>query len=583
MSFANLSPLAVAGGIAALAAVLYVLQRLRIRFREQRVATLLFWKEALNEAPVRKLTRDFRHLWAYLLILAICSLLWLALAEPQWRDEGGSEFHVLLLDGSAGMARQGRFQNAVADLERDLARLPADRRQVIWSGAGAETLLNPGEHHLLLQGRLAQKTPEAVPASIARQLVQLAAVHRDESSVQVRVYGDAPVSAALLAGLPAGMSVVRGSTDAKHSAGNAGITALGVAQAASGEWGTVDLLFRVEGDAAQLPDTDQIVVAIDDRPLPDGSVIADADGFTYRIRDLPADGGLLSVAIADEDSLALDNRAQLRLPKQQPIRVQLSDALPAVMAAVLRADAAVELVDSNPDVVIRNRGDSLGGQVAALEFVELGLQDEAFVLGYPERADSANGPVDAPALLRTAVQRLGLDNIDATDLADATQRPVEVAMRPDSEWTISVWRELLGDDYNFVRTRSFPLFVAQSLRWLAGVEQWYPYLAAGHPVPAPPVGDAPTFVDAGGRALDTLGADFIPARADQLHRLGGEPLEVSLIHRDTTVVPADNALQSAGLDAFAIDATRDSLIWLPLLALLGLLAEWWLYRKGQMP
>ena len=585
MTFANLSPLAVASGLAALAAILYGLQRLRIRFREQPVATLLFWKAASTEAPARTLVQRFRHLWAYLLILSICSLIWLAIAEPQWQDEAaGDDFYVLLLDGSAGMAREGRFDAVLADLQSDLGTLPPEQRQVIWSGARAETLLLPGEQPLLLQQRLAGKRPEAVPSSIERQLAQLAAVRRDEFTTQIRLYGDAPVSAALLDSLPEGVSVVQGSGGAGSRKGNAGITALGVEQASSGRWEFVDLLLRVEGDERYLPAAGDIDVNIDGTPLPPDVLFADAPNETggriFRAFDLPAEGGLLSVTFGPQDALPLDNRVELRLPRQQTIKVQLSENLPAVMATVLRADTAIELVDSNPDVVIRNQGELLGGEVAALEFVDIELQTAAFVLGYPEHA----GASDAGTLLQNALQQIGLDNIDATGLAEAAQRPVEVAMRPDDEWSFSLWRELLSEDYNFVQSRSFPLFIAQSVRWLAGVQKWYPYLAAGRPLPAPSIGGAPVFVDAGGTPLDTVGVDYVPAAAGTLHRAGDEaPLAVALLDRVTTVGAPASALKRDGLGTFAVEAARNGLLWLLLLALAGLLAEWWLYQRGRMP
>ncbi len=580
MGFANLTPLVTVGGIAALAAVLYALQILRIRFRQQEVPTLLFWKEAVSEAPVRTFRQRFRHPWAYLLILIICSLLWLAIAEPEWRDDEDAAFYVLVLDGSAGMARPGRFEQALADLEDDLRQLPADQRQVIWAGAAAETLLNPGEHPLLLLARLADKTPEAVPASVERSLMQLASVRRDAATTQVRVYGEAPVSAAVIERLPAGVSVRSGSSDVESDTGNAGVTALGVGQAASGNWTAVDLLVRVEGDTDALPAAEEIVVQIDDRTLPASRLETDADGATYRVLNVPADGGLVSVALPGEDTLPLDNRAQLRLPTQQPIRVQLSETLPPVLAAALNADSAIELVNTDPDVVIRLRGESSEADVPTLEFVDADVQTEAFLLGYPE----TDGSPDAMALLNTAVQRIGLANIDASGLAEATERPVEVAMQPDSEWRFSVWQELLSEDYNFVQSRSFPLFVAQSVRWLAGVEKWYPYLAAGQPLPVSPVGNAPAFVDADGQLIDTLGVDFVPNRAGLLHRASrAEPLAVSLLDSAATTGWADGALQYMGLDVLDTGLVRNVLVWLLLLALTGLLVEWWLYQKGRMP
>lgn len=353
-----------------------------------------------------------------------------------------------------------------------------------------------------------------------------------------------------------------------------------MAEAASGEWGKVDLLLRIEGDDAYAPAADKIRVEVDGLALPADRLVADADGISYRVADLAADGGLLSVDIVQSDTLPLDNRAQLRLPDRQPIRVQLSDSLPTVMAAVLGADSAIELVNNNPDVVVRRKGEALGGGVAALEFIDAELQSQAFVLGYPEQQNTQN----AEALLGKAVQRIGLGNIDTTGLAQFTQRPVEVAMQPDRQWTFSVWQELLSDDYNFVQSRSFPLFVAHSVRWLAGVEKWYPYLAASRPLPATFTGAEPYFVANNGKLIDTLGADFIPRRSGELRRVGADdPLAVSLLDYDTTTAQGDNALQGSGLGAFELGVERNSLVWLLLLALIGLLVEWWLYQRGRMP
>jgi len=82
MNFSQLSPAAVFAGLAALAALLYALQRLRVRHREVTVPTTLFWKIAAEKAPARTFRERFRHPWAYLLFLLIASLLWLAFAGP---------------------------------------------------------------------------------------------------------------------------------------------------------------------------------------------------------------------------------------------------------------------------------------------------------------------------------------------------------------------------------------------------------------------------------------------------------------------------------------------------------------------
>ncbi|MEM7386099.1 MAG: BatA domain-containing protein, partial [Verrucomicrobiota bacterium] len=88
MSLANISPLLFLLGLLVVAGLLFLLQRLRVKYRDVEVVTTLFWKQAIEESRARVLVRKFRHPWAYLLALAIGALLWLAVAEPQWdRDD----------------------------------------------------------------------------------------------------------------------------------------------------------------------------------------------------------------------------------------------------------------------------------------------------------------------------------------------------------------------------------------------------------------------------------------------------------------------------------------------------------------
>ena len=59
MTFANLPGAWVIAGLAALAAGLFVLQQLRTRYRDVTVVTTLFWRQVVDEAPVRTLRERF--------------------------------------------------------------------------------------------------------------------------------------------------------------------------------------------------------------------------------------------------------------------------------------------------------------------------------------------------------------------------------------------------------------------------------------------------------------------------------------------------------------------------------------------
>lgn len=589
MSFANLSPLMVAAGLAGLAALLYAMQRLRIRYREIEVVTTLFWREALHEAPARVFRQRFRHWPAYLLILAICSLIWIAIAEPNLNVGSGDDNYVLLLDGSAGMARttnagETRFDQAVASLKGDLAGLPTDSRRVLMVGATVRNLLAPGEHSLLFDQRLESLAPEVAPSGMEQQLRHLARfAGTDETTVLI--YGDAPISAKVLDGLPPSMIVQR-ATDIDIDPGNAGITALGVGEPSSGRWSEVDVFLKIEHDDDRVAAMGDFTINVDSVPLDGATVEVGSEDGSFIVRGVPATGGLLAVILNEDDQLGLDNEARLRLPDRTRMRVLLSPSLSPALGIALASDLAVELVEDGADIaadiVVRRRGETLGVGLPALEFVPMADQQAAFLLSYA-------GDWDDRLELASAVESLGLNQIDAMGLAETSGQAIEVAIEPGTTSTFSVWEELLGPEYNFVQSRSFPLFVARSLRWLADTRAWYPYAAAGEPLRTEVDGRAHEFVDKNGEVLETLGTPFVPGKAGPLPDASGDDaIYVSLLDPATTM--ADKAISddsrateiaSAGL----VDGIRaqDLMTWLLVLALLLLSAEWYFYQKGRMP
>lgn len=622
MSFANFSLPWVLGGLAVLAAGLAVLQILRIRYREVRVVSTMLWRQAVEEAPVRKFWERFRHPWAYLLILGICSLLWLALAEPRRRHDAEGRFHVLVLDGSAAMAAGQRYDAAVAALKERLRDLPAERRQVLWSGAEVRTLLNPGEDALLLDPRLEELAPEAAPARVEELIADLGRSRFMEAKTEVLVFGAAPVRPAVLASLPPTL-VVRRAQAPEPLERNHGITALGVADARSGAWDRVDVVVQVEGVGDHVGGADearrllqQLSVELDGRPLPAAKLRLEPvpssesgdevpDGATWLLRDLPAEGGLLTVHLAGADDLSLDDAAQIRLPNRPYVKVRLAASLDPVLRAVLAADPAVRLTDVDPDVVIRRQGEGAGRtggrNLPSLEFVRAEVQPQAFLLTYPQS-------LEAGTRLSEAVAALGLQQIDAMSLADAAQRPIEVSMQGGSRWELSLWEELLSEEYNFTRSRSFPLFLARAVRWLAGVPAAYPYAAAGRPlisdgvVGAGAFLEAPSILEPHGRRIDPLGVPFVPERAGELSLVsdaqsagaqtqsstraaGTQSLAVSLLDPFTTAGAGsgDDPLEPARRNGGGGVSGAHWVTALLTLALLLLAVEWYGYRKERMP
>ena len=583
MNFINLSPLAVIGGIVSLAALTFVLQWLRIRHRRQKVVTMMFWREAVEDTRVRTFWHRFRHLWPYLMVLAICSLLWIAFAEPETRQSADKDYTILILDGSAGMARDNQFELAVAELTSTAATLPRDRRQVLWAGGRTTTLLNPGEHELLLAKRLENLEPEMAPANVEEQLRLISQRFQEQDDVRVLVFGNAPVRQSVLDLIPDNIEVVRATELPARKPGNQGITSLGLAAAASGNWYTVDVFFQIEGDDNYVVGPEALKVELDGQPI-NRSAISPADNGqagAYQIVDLPAKGGLLTLSLTKEDTLSVDNQAQVRLPSRNPIRVELSQSLAGDLGPLLSIDPAVEVVSESGDVVVRRASDppaADGDMRPTLEFVSANDQPEAFLLGYPESFRGESVFVDA-------VESIGLNQIDAAELAQTAQRPIEVSAVSGDQWQFRVWQELLTAKYNFANSRAFPIFVSNSVRWLAGVQNWTPYAAAGEPLAQSSEHHRVALTTESGVPIDPLGGNLVPATAGELGRTADQsPLAVSLLDAPLTRDEQVSDLKSNGsVGGLGLPAQNSFLTWLLLPTLALVLVEWFLFQKGRMP
>ena len=567
MSFANLPLLGVLAGILGIAALLFLLQLLRIRHVEVAVPTTLFWRAAAREAPVRVLRGVFRHPLAYLLVLAICTLLWLAFAGPEAHDDRTSAYRVLFLDGSAHSAGGDDFERAVNKLAADLAGMPEGRREVIWGGARNIKLLKAGEDRLLLDRRLASLAPEAAPSAMDDQLRLLSLPGVAPESLEFVVYGRAPADPAALDNLPPAIRVSR-AIDYPESRSNRGIAALGVNPAATGRWDRVDLLIRIAGTPDAEP-VETLTVQVDDQPLSDDRLQWLADDLAT-VRDLPADGRTVEVRLETIDGLALDDVAQLTLPTRRVVRVALAGDLDPAIRHAIEADPGLEVATEDASIVIRQRGAAPPlGALPALEFAPAADQETAFEIAY-------TGDESAEIALRASIAALGLDQIDAAGLAAEAQRPVGVQLRHAELPRVSAWEELLVH-YNFTGSRSFPLFVSRAARWLAGETAWHPYLAAGRPLPSPSGSSLGTVADP---SLDALGADYVLGAAGTIVSSRGDEA-VALLSDAVTERNAGAPLATS--QAGGGFAGTGFVTWLILAALLLLGAEWYLYQRGLMP
>ena len=91
--------------IAGSAGILAILHLLRVRSRQVRVVTTLFWESAIEQPRARTLFDRFRHGKTYLLLLVMCILLALTLMQPRFAgDSTGGICQVIVLDAGGSMS-----------------------------------------------------------------------------------------------------------------------------------------------------------------------------------------------------------------------------------------------------------------------------------------------------------------------------------------------------------------------------------------------------------------------------------------------------------------------------------------------
>ena len=556
-------------GLAAVAAVLFALHRLRVRHQQVEVETTLFWRQAIEESRARVRTQRFRHPLTYALLLLICGLLWLSFAGLRGDGDAGRR-HLVLLDGSAGMAHGARFARAAEVAADYAAGLPDDARTVVLCGAGAQTLLRPGEEALLLTRRLEGVAPAAAPSSVARVLLDHVR-SRAPAPTTVCVVGDALLLEAERALLPEWVEL-RWLPAPPRAGANAGITALGARPAASGRWDAVDVLVEVLVPGGEAESLAAPQVSVGDRAWTAEPVVeAVAGGRRFRYLDVPARGELLRAAMPSGDALPLDDVATFALPDRQPIAVAVQPGVPAVVRQAIDADPGLVLDDAGARVVVRTAGGgAFGGDLPALELSDPARSEDAFLVFHPEDQDPA-------AVLTELYTGLGLQEIDAMAAAAALGRPVTMGAKPSPRRALWVWQQLFDDDYDFVRSRSYPLFLGLGLRWLAGFEEGPSRAAVGEPVAAH---DGDVVVE--GRSARSFGPTYTPQRPGLHVPARGPAFRASLLDPLATGAPLAGAAALGDLGA-AASSGPDLVSVLMFLALLLLVVEWALFRTSRIP
>ncbi len=559
---------AVIAGAVGLAALLFALQILKARQKLVRIAAAGLWAQAARVTPLRVFRQRFQRWLAYLLILTIALLLWIAGARPEMTPGRDAADHIFYLDASAVLMGRDDLAQARRALIADARNTDPARRAVYLDGAVATPLLQPGENLALLSQRLEDVKARPAPSSFAHAVAgrELDGAASSGRPSVIHYYG--AWSGARTVAPSADRRLVYGYL-AAPTPDNRGVVALGASPAASGDAVRADILVEATGaDGRPLPadalrfSRDGRDVGVETLARPDGRLI---------VRDVVADGALFTVRLARPDAFPADDQASLRLPDERPVNVALSPGAPAAVVRAVRLNPAFSVTaPQDAQVVVRRSGERFGEDRPALVVTQSGDQPAfVFTYGVGEPEPDLSGALDA----------LGMSDVETQALARTTRRDVSAETRPGQQRSVAVWSALFDDGGGFPAAASFPVFVSRTLSWLVDAGPWVPYAQAGT--------DLTDQSDLYGLSSDrriaerALNGDLYLSQAGET-RIGDLRLAVSLTDREITMDAASAAPSDVVVTSVRGPAVDLLFILLVVIAGLLLLLEWRLHQRGAM-
>lgn len=559
---------AVIAGAVGLAALLFALQILKARQKLVRIAAAGLWAQAARVTPLRVFRQRFQRWLAYLLILTIALLLWIAGARPEMTPGRDAADHIFYLDASAVLMGRDDLAQARRALIADARNTDPARRAVYLDGAVATPLLQPGENLALLSQRLDDVKARPAPSSFAHAVAgsELDGAASSGRPSVIHYYG--AWSGARTVAPSADRRLVYGYL-AAPTPDNRGVVALGASPAASGDAVRADILVEAIGaDGRPLPadalrfSREGRDVGVETLARPDGRLI---------VRDVVADGALFTVRLARSDAFPADDQASLRLPDERPVNVALSPGAPAAVVRAVRLNPAFSVTaPQDAQVVVRRSGERFGEDRPALVVTQSGDQPAfVFTYGVGEPEPDLSGALDA----------LGMSDVETQALARTTRRDVSAETRQGQQRSVAVWSALFDDGGGFPSAASFPVFVSRTLSWLVDAGPWVPYAQADT--------DLTDQSDLYGLSSDrriaerALNGDLYLSQAGET-RIGDLRLAVSLTDREITMDAARAAPSDVVVTPVRGPAVDLLFILLVVIAGLLLLLEWRLHQRGAM-
>ena len=585
--------------LTALGAGIVALYLQRQRRRAMEVSTLLFWQRVLEREPHRQFLGRLRHPLSLLVQLLILLAVILALAQPE-PGRKATGHTVIVLDARARMqAGEGRAYRDAVKAAQDLAARASPVAPVaILAVNGAPEIVSgfSGDSRELREKLAALHVTDTSGGMEETLALGKRLLESQPGEKRLVVFTDRPLAD------PVAEQILTGQPQ-----DNAAILALSQRPVPSSPQ-SAEVFVKVGNFAAEARDL-ELELSLDGRVFDLQKFrVGAGEERNYSIvvpaEMLGAGAGGLQAKLTARDGLEVDNSARALLTTGRPLRVLLLTKDNPFLEGALRADPGVQMEILEPaswrpelaegfDAVIFDREYPAGLALDRGRFFFFGhspfeVPGESLTVADPEITDPKNpllwnvktiGPVKARLLKAPEGWR------SDAPLMGGGSPLVLMVEKPGG--TRHVATAFGVDETAFPLRAGFPLFVSNTVRWLAGREPvGTGVLAAGqsyHPAPGERIttdpretptvlaGEAPSLTEA-------------PLRLEQtgFYEIRG-PKETRWLAVNAASAEESDLRQAANsLGNFLSTSSPAGLMlwqWIALLALALLVIEWWLHHR----
>ena len=318
MTFIN--PLA--WGLLLLAVPIILFFFLKVRFRKEYVATMVFWQHVFEERRTRTLRRRFRRLLSLFLALLFLAFLTGAVLNPVAELPENNRY-VIVIDNSASMnallaeSEPTRLEVAKQQADVRLSKTSAGQQvAIVTASANPQIVSGFTDHTSTLRNKLSEIPATDFPADLSAALHLAEQLVADQPDSPVYVYSGKPLSA-----LPKGLQNVH-FIPVGQSVDNLAIT-LFQPRRLAGQLRDYEILVEVVNFGKETVETsldiDREGKLVDVVPL----TLEPNKPVTKIVRNASADGGLLRATLAESDLFPTDNVAVAFLSEQYVQRILL--------------------------------------------------------------------------------------------------------------------------------------------------------------------------------------------------------------------------------------------------------------------